>query len=139
MESVAVRKKVEDDENRANRLAYDENAKGMSSIARENSQFVKEQKLIAKDQIKQQDENLTKLDQSLTRLQVQATDIKSELGEQNQLLNKLGNEIDDAQDRMNVVQAALSKLLKTKDGCMIWTIVSLALILIILVALIIWT
>lgn len=33
---------------------------------------------------------------------------------------------------MNVVMASLSKLLKTKDGCQIWTIVILAVVLIIL-------
>jgi hypothetical protein len=35
-------------------------------------------------------------------------------------------------NKMNVVMATLSKLLKTKDGCQIWTIVVLVLILCIL-------
>ena len=35
-------------------------------------------------------------------------------------------DIEQASDKMNTVQAALEKLLKTKDGCQIWTVVILA-------------
>jgi hypothetical protein len=48
------------------------------------------------------------------------------------MLNNLENDIDDAGNKMNFVMAKLSKLLKTKDGCQLWTIIILALILIIL-------
>jgi hypothetical protein len=57
------------------------------------------------------------------------------LKEQNRLLDDLGDDIDDAGEKMNFVMGKLSKLLKTKDGCQIWTIVILALILIVLVGL----
>jgi hypothetical protein len=40
--------------------------------------------------------------------------------------------LDEAGEKMNFVMAKLSKLLKTKDGCQIWTIVILAVILVIL-------
>jgi hypothetical protein len=40
--------------------------------------------------------------------------------------------MDHAGEKMNVVMEALGKLLKTKDGCQIWTIVILAGILILL-------
>lgn len=57
------------------------------------------------------------------------------LSEQNRLLDELDGDIDDAGEKMNFVMGKLSKLLKTKDGCQIWTIVILALILIVLVGL----
>ena len=58
--------------------------------------------------------------------------IRTELREQDVLLDHLNDEIGTAADKMNVVQATLSKLLNTKDGCQIWTIVILGLILILL-------
>ena len=67
-----------------------------------------------------------------------ANTIGTEIKEQDKMLTKLGDDMDDAGNKMNFVQAQLSKLLKTKDGCQIWTIVILAIILIILVCLVIW-
>lgn len=55
------------------------------------------------------------------------------------MLDKLEQDVDDVNTKMNFVMASLGKLLKTKDGCTIWTIVILFLILCILVALVIWT
>lgn len=88
--------------------------------------------------IKQQDKSLAVLDQGLDRLQNTANEIKRETKEQTIMLDQLGNEIDDASSRLKSVQDALGKLLKTKDGCQIWTIVALAVVLFILVALVIW-
>ncbi len=79
-----------------------------------------------------QDKNLDSLGQAVDRLGEIGRTINEEVKEQGVLLDKLGNEVDDASGRMNTVQAALEKLLKTKDGCQIWTIVILALILILL-------
>ena len=59
-------------------------------------------------------------------------DINSELKEQNILLTSFENDLDQEGERMNVVMESLSKLLKTRDGCQIWTIVVLVGILIIL-------
>ena len=65
--------------------------------------------------------------------------INTELREQNQMLDELDDDIDEAGNKMNFVMAKLAKLLKTKDGCLIWTIVLLTLLLVILIALTIWT
>ena len=78
------------------------------------------------------------LDIAVGNLHEKATVIKEEAELQNKMLDNLGNDLDDAGQKMGVVMGSLSKLLKTKDGCQIWTIVILAVILIILVALIIW-
>jgi len=66
-------------------------------------------------------------------------DVGQELREQNMMLDKLEQDVDDVNTKMNFVMASLGRLLKTKDGCTIWTIVILFLILCILVALVIWT
>lgn len=82
--------------------------------------------------MQEQDQNLDQLGSAVDRLGTIGREINEEVREQGALLDSLGNEIDDAGERMNVVQAALAKLLRTKDGCQIWTIVVLFLILLIL-------
>ena len=139
IESTAVRRKVEDDANKANRDSYNEGVKGMGSIERENQRFIKDQQQVVKAQMDSQDIALVELGRGVDTLHKLGTDINQELSEQNIMLGKLETDVEDAQERMNTVQAALSKLLKTKDGCQIWTIVILFLILVILVALVIWT
>lgn len=79
-----------------------------------------------------QDKNLDQLGQAVDRLGEIGRTINTEIKEQDVLLDALGNEIDDASNKMNTVQGALEKLLQTKDGCQIWTIVILAFILILL-------
>jgi t-SNARE complex subunit (syntaxin) len=68
----------------------------------------------------------------VSRLHNLATDIGTEVKEQTIELDHLGHDIENANEKMNTVQAQLEKLLKTKDSCQIWTVVILAVILIIL-------
>ena len=110
----------------------------VSAIDRDNTRFVKDQAQITKSAIEDQDVIVRKLDVAVGNLHEQATVIKEEATLQNKMLDNLENDLDDAGLKMGVVMGSLSKLLKTKDGCQIWTIVILAVILIILVALIIW-
>ena len=70
--------------------------------------------------------------QAVDRLGETGRNIRTELREQDDLLNHLDGEIGTSTEKMNVVQATLAKLLNTKDGCQIWTIVILGLILILL-------
>lgn len=136
MESPAVRRKMEDDENKGKRDSFDGAGGGVSRASldreKENETFIKDQQQATKAAIKAQDVNITVLDQGVDRLHLIARDINSELKEQDKMLDDLSKDMDTAENKMNTVQAALSKLLKTKDGCQIWTIVILALILIIL-------
>ena len=78
------------------------------------------------------------LGRAVDRLGEISRNINQEVKEQNVLLDHLDREIDESAEKMNVVQDALGKLLKTKDGCQIWTIVILGVILILLVCLVIW-
>lgn len=142
MESPSVRRKMEDDENRARRESLEgaSNAlSGSAALERENDRFIKDQHQQAKTIMKEQDIQLGHLDSAVDRLHQIGRDVKQELDDQNRMLDALDSDLDAAGNKMNVVQASLSKLLNTKDGCQIYLIVVLTLILIILIALVIWT
>jgi hypothetical protein len=87
----------------------------------------------------EQDQALEGLGTAVDRLHDLGKAVNVELKEQNLLLEGLDDDLDSAGNKMNDVMSGLSKLLKTKDGCTIWTIVILTLILILLIALVIWT
>ena len=129
----------------------------MTNIERDNTRFVHGQQQMTQEMIGQQDVALDSLGNAVDRLEGMGRTINTELkgiwyiwisiqlllirllslflSEQNRLLDELDGDIDDAGEKMNFVMGKLSKLLKTKDGCQIWTIVILALILIVLVGL----
>lgn len=135
MESSDVRRKLEDDESNYKRNRYDNATRSPTSnplIEQENSRFIKDQRQQTRATVQQQDESLDVLGQSVDRLGQIARDVNQEVREQNVMLDGLERDIDEGQSQMNVVQEALSKLLRTKDGCQIWTIVALTLILILL-------
>eukprot|EP00595_Chromulina_sp_UTEXLB2642_P002212 CAMPEP_0196761094 /NCGR_PEP_ID=MMETSP1095-20130614/215_1 /TAXON_ID=96789 ORGANISM="Chromulina nebulosa, Strain UTEXLB2642" /NCGR_SAMPLE_ID=MMETSP1095 /ASSEMBLY_ACC=CAM_ASM_000446 /LENGTH=223 /DNA_ID=CAMNT_0042110189 /DNA_START=64 /DNA_END=732 /DNA_ORIENTATION=+ len=119
MESASVRRKIENDSNKSNRYSEGSDVHN-SLIEQENNRFIKDQKLQVKESITKQDESLEQLGSAVDRLGVIGKDINSELKDQNKLLDNLESEIGEASDRMGVVMGALSKLLKTKDGCQIW-------------------
>ena len=54
------------------------------------------------------------------------------------MLTDLDEDLDAAAEKMGVVMGSLAKLLKTKDRCHLWSILILALILVILVFLIVY-
>lgn len=132
MDSQSLRQKMENDENKSKRSSQNESLLRNAELDQENDKFIHNQRQRTKQAIQQQDENLDILGSAVDRLGVIGKDIKEELIIQNKELDNLGQDIDHASDRMNIVMASLEKLLKTKDGCQIWTIVILALILIIL-------
>lgn len=107
-------------------------------IEEDDNRFIANQGRQQEQKIAAQDGKLLVLGQGVDNLGMHAKVINTELKEQDKILDELGTDMDNAGDKMNVVMASLSKLLKTKDGCQLWTIVILAVVLIILVALIIW-
>lgn len=140
MDSSAVRKKIEDDERKVKNKAFDESMNNMyNRVSEENENFIQDNRKVTKELVKQQDVNIGHLGEAVGRLEERGRAINAEIKEQTIMLDNLGNEIDVASEKMNTVQAALSKLLKTNDKCQIWSIVVLALVLIILVACVIWT
>mmetsp|Transcript_27807 Transcript_27807/g.26625 ORF Transcript_27807/g.26625 Transcript_27807/m.26625 type:complete len:251 (+) Transcript_27807:127-879(+) len=143
IESAGVRRKMEDDENKAKNRGFDDASNALykkpeNEIEKDNNRFIGEQRQVTKQTINQQDVQLDSLGNAVDRLGMIGRDVNQELKEQNVMIDTLETDLDDAGNKMNVVMASLSKLLKTKDGCQIWTIVVLVLILCILVALIIW-
>lgn len=140
IESTGVRKKMEEDELRSKRDSYDDaNSALITGINQENNRFIKDQKVQIHKNIQDQDKAIEQLGTHVDRLGEIGRTINTEVKEQTILLDKLETEIDEASTKMGQVEQALGKLLKTKDSCQIWTVVILALILIILVALVIWT
>lgn len=98
----------------------------------ENTDFVINQKANATVMMRQQDEALEDLDGAVDRVGNMAEAINVELGVQNKMIDELGEDLDEAEARMGLVMGKLSKLLKTKDGCQLWTIISLTLVLLVL-------
>jgi hypothetical protein len=135
MESPAIRRKLEDDENKARQGVNDESLGAVTSIEKENSRFIRNQQQVTRENIAQQDIQLEQLGHAVDRLEGVGRTINTELKEQNIMLQQLDDDLDDAGNKMNFVMSKLSKLLQTKDSCQIWTIVILAVILVILVAL----
>ena len=144
MESVNTRKKMESDEiKNKNNIVNDSHAalvKGAEmAIEKDNDRFINNQKQQTLEMINRQDESLDHLGQAVDRLGHISRSVNEELKEQNVMLDHLEKDMTVASSNMDQVQKMLGKLLKTKDGCQIWTIVILAIILIVLVALVIWT
>ena len=125
IDSMAVRKKIEQDEK-------DQQEFSMNPMAKDNTSFINNQKQQTQRMIEQQDSSLETLGVAVDRLGQIGKDIHQEVKEQEILLDALGNEVDDAANKMDVITGSLAKLLKTKDGCQIWTIVVLTLVLILL-------
>ena len=110
----------------------------MREIDKNNDDFVANELETMKMNRIEMDKKIATVDKGVDSLLNRANEIKDITKEQDGMINELENDMDEAQAKMDFVTAALSKLLKSKDGCQIWTIVILAVILIILVALIIW-
>lgn len=132
LDSPAVRQKIDNDENKAKRQQYDESVNSLNQVEEENSRFIDDQQQRTKKMISNQDVALVGLGQAVDRLETISKSVNEELKDQERMLNKLDDDLDSAGNKMNVVMASLSKLLKTKDNCQIWTIVILFAILVIL-------
>lgn len=139
LDSPSVRQKMEEDDRRNKAAIAANSTDPNSALARENQNFVSSEKGKAMELIARQDEDLDHLGKAVDRLGEIGRDINTEVKEQTVLLDKLGEEIDESNNKLMVVQGALGKLLNTKDGCQIWTVVILAVVLILLIALVIWS
>lgn len=137
-----IRQKLESDQKRARGRAEDSGTatsiNPMREIDKNNDEFVaNELDAIRMNRI-QMDKNIATVDKGVDSLLNRANEINEVTKQQDVEINDLENDMNAAQAKMDFVTAALAKLLKSKDGCQVWTIVILAVILIILVALIIW-
>ena len=110
----------------------DPNENAKVALERENNRFIGDQRQEQLRRLEQQDANLALLGTAVDKVGELAVDINTELKTQTKLLDALSDDIDDAQERLNTVMASLTKMLKSKDGCEIYVIVVLTIILIIL-------
>jgi hypothetical protein len=140
IESQSVRDKMASDESRS-KAAYgiNNNNNTPENLQKENSRFIKNQVAEQQYMLKEQDNALDSLSGAIDRLDSLGREVNIELKEQNLMLNELDDELDDAGNKMNLVQQKLAKLLNTKNRCTIWTVVILFIIFIILLALVIYT
>lgn len=141
MDSPAIRKKIEDDEAQNRRLINEQNSErqALNSVnENENEDFVRRTGGRTHEMIQQQDASLDHLSTAVSGLERMGHDINIELKEQNKMLSAFEQDLEEAQSKMNFVMSSLSKLLKTKDGCQLWTVAILSLVLIILIALVVF-
>ncbi len=139
IDSESVRDKMAQDESRAKASFEMTAVSSASPSAKENTRFINNQVAEQQYMMREQDSALDTLGSAVDRLDHLGREVNSELKEQNLMLNELDDELDAAGNKMNVVQAQLAKLLKTKDGCTIWTIVVLTLIFLVLLFLVVYT
>jgi hypothetical protein len=90
IDSPAVRRKIEDDENKARRDQGDASMNILQQrVEKENDRFIADQKQQMKQVIEAQDQNLEHLDKGVTRLGEMAKDINTELKTQSHMLDGL--------------------------------------------------
>ena len=68
-----------------------------------------------------------------------AGNIYEELGQQNKMLNSLQDDLDDAEEKLGIVMGQLAKMIKTKSKWELWTILCLAVVVLIHLFLVIYT
>ena len=141
MDSPIIRKKIEDDESSNRRLLNEQNNERQAlntTNEHENDDFVRRTGGRTHEMIQQQDASLDHLSTAVTGLERMGQDINIELREQNKMLNEFERDLEDAQSKMNFVMSSLSKLLNTKDGCQLWTVAILSLVLLIMIGLVVF-
>jgi hypothetical protein len=141
IDAQEIRQKLQSDDASAKMESSRPAAMPTSSRSKESSNdtFIHNQRQTTHQIINQQDMALTDLGASVDRLGDMGRTINEELREQNRMLDDLDDDLDAAGNKMNFVMSKLAKLLKTKDGCLIWTIIILTFTLCLLIALVIWT
>ena len=78
------------------------------------------------------------MESSLKRLRAYASDIGTEVGDQNAMLEQFQNEIDDTQNELNNQNNKLTRLLNKSHMCKYWCIAFLVVLCVILLFLIMY-
>eukprot|EP00953_Heterococcus_sp_UTEX-ZZ885_P012508 7177-Heterococcus_DN1.PRE.1 len=106
---------------------------------KENTDFIHDQRANMQMHIARQDQDLEELGTHVDRVGERAAVINEEIRDQGRMLDSLDEDLTDATEKMGFVMGNMAKLLKTKDKFQIWTIAALAVILIVLVFLVIYS
>lgn len=97
-----------------------------------NDDFIADQQQRQAMMKQETNQHLDMIGHHVSNLGVMAQTINVELDEQDRMIGDLDRDVDEAQASMNVAMKQMSKLLKTKDPCTIWTVIILIIILVIL-------
>lgn len=89
--------------------------------------------------LQHQDEALDELGVAVTRVNHMAETIHDELGQQNKLLNEIDEDLTNVEEELGVVMGKLAKLLKTKDGWQLGTVLCLSGTVVVLLLLVLYT
>jgi chromosome segregation ATPase len=106
-------------------------AASLNSYQRSNEDYMKDHAQQQLTMRREQDEALGSLSNSLSRVNEMAVTIKTELSEQDKILDDIDKDMDVAQGKMDQALGAIEKLLKTKDRCQLWTILILVVVFVI--------
>ncbi|CAI5730562.1 unnamed protein product [Peronospora destructor] len=104
-----------------------------------NEKFLEEETQRQHQTIQEQNTSLAELHTDIARLHEVTVDISNEVKQQNKMLDELTEDVEEAQERMNVVMGGLSKLLKTKDKCQLGLILFLVAVLVVMIFLVVYT
>lgn len=101
-----------------------------------NDDFLRDQQQRQATMKRETNQHLDMIGQSVSHLGVMAKTINVELDEQDRMIRDLDKNVDEASASMNAAMKQMSKLLKTKDTCQIWTIVILIIVAVVLFVLV---
>ena len=149
MSSNPVKSKLlQDERNKSLRQSQQQGAANTTTNGRSNHHHVADQEeneriaySVARASLlmRHQDDTLGELDEAVVRVGHMASAIHEELGMQDLMLDEMGEDLNDAEEKLGVVMGKLAKLLKTKDKCQLGTILGLLLTVIVLLFLVIYT
>lgn len=142
MNSPAVKQKMLNDErNKVMRraAAHQADSAAASEGEKENTAFLADSAARTSLLMHQQDETLDELDEAVTRVGHMAENIHDEIGLQNQMLEEMDDDLQDAEEKLGLVMGKLAKMLKTKDKCQLGTILMLIAVMVVLLFLVMYT
>ena len=110
-------------------------------INSENSHFIKNQKLLINNKIEEQEDALDILEKGIDKLKLKSMEISNETKLQKVILDKLDDDINDSNHKIQKTNSILNQIKKNIEKCsFLWIIILIGvLLLFILIFLIIWS
>jgi len=139
MNSQGIKTKLLKDERSKSKRRLGLSSTRSDDSTNEETHFIENNHASAQLMMEQQDETLDDLDVAVIRVGHMAENIHEELGQQNKMLDELGDDLENAEEQLGMVMGKMAKMLKTKSKWQLGTIVALSLIVVVLFLLVIYT
>ena len=140
MNSESVKDKLlVDERNRAVRRSGDGLLGAKDDAERQNTAYIFDNQAQTSLLMQQQDETLDELGVVVVRVGEMAGAIHEEIGHQNKMLDELDQDMTNAEEELGLVMGKLAKFLNTKDRWQLRTILALALTVVVLLFLVIYS